>query len=90
VRHAYPDGKGTVTATARREGDDLVLVIADRGVGIAADRAPTRSLGSTIATALARQIGARSETATAPGDGTAVTLRVPLRQPEGEPAATGS
>ncbi len=79
VRHAYAEGQeGIVTATARREGDDVVLTVADAGRGIAADKPPARSLGSTIVAALAKQVGARTETATAPGAGTTVVLRVPV------------
>jgi two-component sensor histidine kinase len=83
VRHAYPDGQGgTVTAAARRDAGDLVLVIGDRGVGIPAARQSSRSLGGTIVAALARQIDARMETASTVGGGTSVTLRVTLKAPE--------
>ncbi|MFI7497946.1 sensor histidine kinase [Streptomyces sp. NPDC049687] len=38
VRHTPPDG--TVTLTARRDGEDVVLAVADTGTGIAAEDLP--------------------------------------------------
>ncbi len=77
MRHAYPDGsEGEITARADRDGADLRIVIADVGVGIAADHPASRTLGSTIVASLARQIGASCDTASQPGDGTSVTLRL--------------
>ncbi len=79
VRHAYPEGHdGVVTTTVRRDGDDVVLTVADGGFGIQPDRPATRSLGGTIVAALTKQIGAQSEVTTAPGAGTSVVLRVPV------------
>lgn len=34
VLHAYPDGQGDVTVEAYPEGDSLVILVEDRGVGI--------------------------------------------------------
>ena len=77
VRHAYPDGAdGEVMACGDRDGDDLRIVVADKGVGIAADPSRPRTLGGTIVLSLARQIGARCETVTGPGEGTTVTFRL--------------
>lgn len=77
VRHAYPDGaEGKITARADRDGADLRVVIADAGVGIDPDRPVARTLGTTIVGSLARQIGASCETASQPGEGTSVTLRL--------------
>ena len=83
VRHAYPaGGPGTVSARLDRDGADLLVVVADQGVGIAAGGPASRTLGTTIVSALVKQIGARVETASAPDAGTTVTLRMLVRPAE--------
>ncbi len=80
VRHAYPEGAaGTVTARAERDGPDLRIVVQDSGAGIDPAAQPSRrSLGTTIVAALVRQARVQMETVSAPGEGTTVTLRLPL------------
>ena len=39
VRHAYPDGGGDVTVAYALDGDVFVMVVEDRGIGVAATRA---------------------------------------------------
>ncbi len=88
VRHAYPHGAdGEVVTWADRDGDDLRIVIADSGTGIAADPSRPRTLGGTIVLSLARQIGARCETVTKPGAGTKVTLRLAIADEPSRPVA---
>lgn len=80
VRHAYPEGApGEVTVTAARSNGCISIVVADAGIGAPAEPPASRSLGSTIVQALARQIGARLDVASAPGQGTIVTLLLPRR-----------
>jgi two-component sensor histidine kinase/PAS domain-containing protein len=76
LRHAYAPGEpGEVSLVARQEAGALVVTISDGGVGMPA--ASTRAgLGSTVIAALARQIGATLISASEPGLGTAVTLRL--------------
>jgi two-component sensor histidine kinase len=62
VKYAYPDGndgKILVTLTRREEGE-LVLTVADDGVGLASDFSvrEARGLGMRIVRALAEQLGA--------------------------------
>lgn len=78
VRHAYPDGAdGIVTVTVTPTRDEIVVAVADRGVGLDPARQSDRNLGSTIVQALTRQIGARLGVTTEPGKGTTATLIVP-------------
>jgi two-component sensor histidine kinase len=55
----------------------LEMTIADAGAGLPATPR-RRGLGSTLITALARQIGATVDTRTSPGAGTSIRLRMPL------------
>jgi two-component sensor histidine kinase len=88
VRHAYPEGAdGEVLARADRDGEDLRIVVADKGVGITVDPSRPRTLGGTIVLSLARQIGARCETLTEPGAGTTVTFRLRIAHDPSRPAA---
>jgi two-component sensor histidine kinase len=79
LRHAFPEAEvGTVTLTASRDGEDVVVRVGDNGVGTAR---PSKNggLGSKIIGALTGQIGARLETQSRPGVGTTVTVKLPLR-----------
>ena len=87
VRHAYPNGvDGEVVACGDRDGDDLRIVVADKGVGITSDPSTSRTLGGTIVLSLARQIGARCETVTGPGARTTVTLRLRMTEDSARPS----
>jgi PAS domain S-box-containing protein len=78
LRHAFPAGSGgTVTVTVRQADAGLELRISDNGAGLPAT-AKRQGLGSTVMSALARQIGAAIDTVSAPGQGVAVTVRLPL------------
>jgi two-component sensor histidine kinase len=50
--------------------------VTDRGSGIDPATAASRTLGTTIVQALARQIGLEMQTVSAPGQGTSITLRL--------------
>jgi signal transduction histidine kinase len=58
-------------------GGVLTVTVADRGAGMTPGAGPP-GLGSTVVQALSRQIGAELATRSAPGQGTTVTLRLPL------------
>jgi two-component sensor histidine kinase/PAS domain-containing protein len=80
LRHAFPEGEaGTVTLSALREGEDVVIQVGDNGLGTAL---PSKNggLGSKIVGALTGQVGARLETDSRPGVGTMITMKLPLKQ----------
>jgi two-component sensor histidine kinase len=78
LRHAFPPGTpGEVTLRAVSDGERLHMTIADDGMGL--PETPVRpGLGTTVMTALARQIGATLTTQSEPGAGTIVALQLAL------------
>ncbi|MGG5820704.1 sensor histidine kinase [Falsiroseomonas sp. HW251] len=85
VRHAYPAGQGgTVRVRVVRAADGwLEVEVRDHGVGMEEAAGAKGSLGRELVRSLAQRIGAELATRTAPGQGTAVVLRIP---PEAEPS----
>jgi len=78
LRHAFAGpGGGLVRVEARQDGNDLVVMVIDDGVGMAAGVGRT-GLGSRIIRTLTAQINARLEIDSASGVGTTVTLRMAL------------
>ncbi len=75
VKYAYPDGAGPIHVDLVAQGDDLVLSIADDGVGLNA-RADPRStgMGQRIVTAMAAKLEASVERDPAHA-GTRIVLR---------------
>ena len=75
LKHAFPDHRhGTVTVHYEFHGPNWTLSVADDGVGMAKDAAPTRAgMGASIVGALARQLLATVEIAAA-DPGTRVTI----------------
>jgi len=63
VKYAYPDGAGPIHVELRAEGDDILLSIADEGVGLEAKRSDPRStgMGQRIVTAMAVKLEASVE-----------------------------
>lgn len=63
LKHAFPDGRGTIALRLVQDGDRMVLTVADDGKGMAPGAAPGLapgdggSLGLKIITSLATQIG---------------------------------
>ncbi|MFC0241842.1 sensor histidine kinase [Rhodopseudomonas telluris] len=63
LKHAFPDGRGTIALRLVQDGDRMVLTVADDGKGMAPGAAPDLapgdggSLGLKIITNLATQIG---------------------------------
>ncbi len=93
VRHAYPPGTpGRVEVRVTGAHGGLEIEIRDHGAGMASDASRPGSLGRDIVRALSAQIGATVETCSAPGEGTAVLLRLPRHRPPANseaPAAGG-
>ncbi len=93
--HAMPGG-GELTVTARRDGDRLVLTIADSGVGMDAEASArifepyfsTKASGTGLGLSIARRNvelhGGTIAVASTRGAGTTVTITLPL---SGRPAA---
>jgi two-component system, sensor histidine kinase PdtaS len=79
LKHAFPEGHaGTVKLVGMRAGDRLKVLVADDGVGLAANVEPrrARSSGMRLIDGLAKQIGA--EVMIERSGGTCVILTVPI------------
>lgn len=77
AKHAY-DGKpgGRLVVTCRRDGDELVLTVADQGKGLADGRSAHGGLGMSIVAAIVRDL---KGVLTVQSDrGAAFTIRAPL------------
>jgi two-component sensor histidine kinase/CheY-like chemotaxis protein len=62
VKYAYPDGAGPIDVDLHAEGDDLVLSIADNGVGLNGKTDPrSTGMGQRIVTAMASKLEASVE-----------------------------
>jgi two-component sensor histidine kinase len=62
VKYAYPDGAGPIDVSLTAQGDDLVLSIADHGVGLNARTDPrSTGMGQRIVTAMASKLDASVE-----------------------------
>jgi two-component sensor histidine kinase len=78
LRHAFKGrGGGSVRVDARQDGENLVVMVIDDGVGMTAQAGRT-GLGSRIIRTLTAQIKAGLEIGGSPGGGTTVTLRLAL------------
>jgi signal transduction histidine kinase len=77
VKHAQAR---TVTLCLTRDGDDLVLEVADDGQGFEAGREFPGHIGQHSMRERAAQVGGDVELASAPGQGTRVTARVPIAE----------
>jgi PAS domain S-box-containing protein len=76
LRHAFAPGEpGQASLTVGADEQGLSLVVADHGKGLPSG-ARRSGLGSSVIAALAKQIGASVATESAPGQGTAVTIRL--------------
>jgi two-component sensor histidine kinase len=75
VKYAYPDGAGPIHVDLRAQGDDLVLSIADDGVGLNVKTDPrSTGMGQRIVTAMATKLDASVERDPA-HPGTRIVLR---------------
>jgi two-component sensor histidine kinase len=75
VKYAYPDGAGSIDVDLNAQGDDLVLSIADDGVGLNAKTDPrSTGMGQRIVSAMASKLDASVERDPAHA-GTRIVLR---------------
>jgi two-component sensor histidine kinase/CheY-like chemotaxis protein len=75
VKYAYPDGAGPIHVDLTAQGDDLVLAIADNGVGLNVKTDPrSTGMGQRIVTAMATKLEASVERDPAHA-GTRIVLR---------------
>jgi two-component sensor histidine kinase len=81
VKYAYPEGPGPIHVDLHAEGEDLLLSIADDGVGLNVKIDPrSTGMGQRIVTAMASKLGASAERDPA-HPGTRIVLRF-RRKPE--------
>lgn len=84
VKYAYPDGAGPIHVDLHAEDEDLVLSIADDGVGVNVKVDPrSTGMGQRIVTAMASKLGASVERDPS-HRGTRIVLRF-LRKPTAKP-----
>ncbi|CCE01074.1 response regulator [Bradyrhizobium sp. STM 3809] len=87
VKYAYPDGPGPIHVELRLEGDDVVLSIADNGVGLNATSDPrSTGMGQRIVSAMATKLDATVEPDPT-HDGTRIVVRFRLAKDAPKPAA---
>ncbi|MDI6726362.1 MAG: ATP-binding protein, partial [Smithellaceae bacterium] len=100
---SLPGGKGRITITTHREGDNVLVEIRDTGRGMATKEIKdifkpfftTKSvgegvgLGLYITHAIMERHEGKIRVASSPGQGTAFTLELPLRRGRDEPIAGG-
>jgi two-component sensor histidine kinase len=77
MRHAYPNGRGSVTVDVRILGQTVTVTISDTGIGYVSDEVGS-GMGSTVIQTLSRQISAEVTTRSAPGAGTQTELTLLL------------
>jgi two-component sensor histidine kinase len=81
IKHAFPAGTGRIVLSVKRAGDQIELVVADDGVGMAAkgpSGAPGKH-GSDYVAIFARQLGGTIEIQNGQ-TGTTVTVQFPMRE----------
>ena len=92
VKYAYPDGAGPIHVELKSEGDDLVVAIADDGVGLNAKADPrSTGMGQRIVSAMAAKLDASAER-DPDHHGTRIVLRfrrIPATAPKSTNAAAG-
>jgi two-component sensor histidine kinase len=78
VKYAFPNGRGRITLGFGRRDGEVVLTVADDGIGLAATTGsgPASGKGSRFIEAFVRQVGGSLATASGRG-GTTYTLRLP-------------
>jgi two-component sensor histidine kinase len=87
VKYAYPDGAGPIDVELKAEGGDLVLSIADAGVGLNVKADPrSTGMGQRIVSGMAQKLEASVERDPA-HPGTRIVLRFPrTAAPSNKPA----
>ena len=80
IKHAFPAGKGAVTLSVERIGDEIELTVADDGVGMA-DKVVAKlpeKRGSDYVAIFVRQLHGTLAVSSAERAGTAIRIRLPL------------
>lgn len=77
VKHAFPDGIGTITILLKKADDHLTLTITDDGPGFDST-AVTSGLGTRLISMLVRQLGAKM---TKSGGGASQSFTIPYTPP---------
>ena len=75
IEHAFPSGKGVVEIELDREGDEVIVIVKDDGVGIDLDNLDSGRLGLQIVRSLIAELGGTF--AIASDGGTRAEVRVP-------------
>jgi two-component sensor histidine kinase len=89
VKYAYPEGAGPIHVDLHAEGEDLVLSIADDGVGLNVKVDPrSTGMGQRIVSAMASKLGASVERDPS-HPGTRIVLRF-LRKPAVKPTCAAA
>jgi len=80
IKHAFPDGKGHVVLSVEKIADQIVLTVADDGVGMKdKDTAKiSEKRGSDYVAIFVRQLGGTIVPPSAEGIGTTIRIRLPL------------
>jgi two-component sensor histidine kinase len=91
VKYAYPDGAGPIHVGLTAEGDDLVMSIADEGVGLNVKSDPRATgMGQRIVSAMASKLEASVERDPAHA-GTRIVLRFRrISKPAPKPGGTAA
>jgi two-component system, sensor histidine kinase PdtaS len=76
IEHAFPDGRsGTIAIELSREGDEVIVVVRDDGIGIRGNAFTGSRLGLQIVRTLTAELGGRFEFSS--DAGTSAEIRVP-------------
>ena len=81
AKHAYPGGSGAILVSGEHRGDDLHVVVADEGIGLAKDfdiDKPRASLGFKVIKSLLAQLNGSIALASNEPSGTIVRIDVPI------------
>lgn len=82
LKHAFPDGKGSIWVRFTQAGGVITLTVEDDGRGLEADGTPgDGGLGSMIVRQLAHQFGGSPVYSAREGGGTTVSVPLPLLSP---------
>jgi K+-sensing histidine kinase KdpD len=95
-------GSGTLTISTEQQDDEAVITVTDTGIGMAEavrrrvfepffttkPMQSGRGLGLSVTLGLVESHGGRIRVDSAPGAGTSVEVRLPMRAPPGPSAAT--
>jgi two-component sensor histidine kinase len=80
IKHAFPTGKGNVTLSVEKIGEEIELTVADDGIGIkdkVAAKLPEKR-GSDYVAIFVRQLGGTITETSSEENGTVIKVRLPL------------